>query len=244
MKKSIQFLVSCALLVTTLAQAQWFSNQKIKGNGNFISEQRVTKSYEKIDVTGFFDVELVAGKEGTITVKGEENLVPLIKIEVVNQVLKIFTEKNKYISTSKGKGIVIVIPIENINNVSLTGSGDIVGKTTIKSENFSVQLTGSGDIDLKIEANSVNVLLTGSGDINLSGNTESINSDLKGSGDIDAGKLTSKNANVTVSGSGDNAVNCTETIYARVTGSGEIKYTGNPNKKDTKVSGSGSIKRS
>ena len=37
MRKSIQLLVSCTLLLTSLAQAQWSSNQKIKGNGNVIS---------------------------------------------------------------------------------------------------------------------------------------------------------------------------------------------------------------
>ena len=53
--------------------------------------------------------------------------------------------------------------------------------------------------------------------------------------------MKSKNATVTVGGSGDNSVYCTESIYARVTGSGDIKYSGDPKKKDTKVNGSGDI---
>ena len=95
MKKSIQLLITCALFLTTLANAQWRSNQKIKGNGNIISEKRTTTNYDKIAVSGFFDVQLVSGKEGDIIIKGEENLLPHIKIEVVNQELKITTEKNK-----------------------------------------------------------------------------------------------------------------------------------------------------
>lgn len=243
MKKSIVLLIICALLIPTLMQAQWSSNQKIRGNGNFISENRITSSYEKIAIAGFFDVELVSGKEGNIIVKGEENLLPFIKIEVVDQVLKISIEKNKYISVSKRKGIVIIVPFEAINQVTLSGSGDIIGKNKIKSKNFSITLKGSGDVDLEIEATNVDVNLTGSGDIDLSGNTENINSDLNGSGDIDATKLKALNANVTVSGSGDNAVNCSESFYGRVTGSGEIKYAGEPKKKDSKVTGSGSIKK-
>jgi hypothetical protein len=244
MKKSIQLIIICTLLVSNITRAQWSSNQKIKGNGKVVSEKRVTASYEKIAVSGFFDVELVTGTEGTITVKGEENLLPFIKIEVIDQVLKIYTKKNKYISTSKGKGILVIVPFESINQVTLTGSGDVITKNVITSTNFSAKLTGSGHMDLEIEATDVNANLTGSGDINLSGKTENINSEVGGSGDIDASKLISKNANASVSGSGDNAVSCSESLYARVTGSGEIKYTGEPQKKDTKVTGSGSIKKS
>lgn len=241
MKKSIQLLVSCTLLLTSLAQAQWSSNQKIKGNGNVISEKRTTSSYDEIAISGFFDVELIAGTEGTITVRGEENLLPYIKVEVVNQVLKITTEKNKYISTSKGKKIEISVPFESISLVSLTGSGDVSTKNRIKSNSFSAKLTGSGDMSLEVEANDIEVTLNGSGEIELTGKTENISSNLSGSGDIKATDLKSKNAKATISGSGDNSVSCSESIYARVTGSGTIKYSGNPNKKDTKVNGSGDI---
>ena len=244
MKKSIQLIVVCTLLVSNIVQAQRSSNQKIKGNGNVISEKRVTATYEKIAVTGFFDVELIAGAEGAITVKAEENLLPFIKIEVIDQILKIYTEKNKYISTSVGKGIMVVVPFESINQVSLTGSGDVIAKNAIRSSRFMAKLTGSGDMDLEIEATDVDANLTGSGDINLSGKTDNISSEVNGSGDIDASKLISKNANATVSGSGDNAVSCSENLYARVTGSGKIKYKGEPQKKDTKVTGSGSITKS
>ena len=65
---------------------------------------------------------------------------------------------------------------------------------------------------------------------------------MAGSGDIKAIELVSENAKVNVSGSGDIKVNCTEFIEARVAGSGDIEYKGNPKKVDTKVAGSGTIK--
>ena len=243
MKNSIKLFVSCSLLLTTMTYAQWTSNQKIKGNGKFITENRSTAFYDEIAITGFFDVELVAGKEGNITVKGEENLVPLIKIEVVNQVLKISTEKNKYFTSSKGKQIVIVVPFEGINQVSLTGSGDVITKNSIKSKTFAVKLIGSGDMNLAIESNDIEINLSGSGDIQLSGTTVNLDTNLNGSGDIDTSNLKATNAKATVSGSGDTTIYCSDTLYARVSGSGDIDYKGNPPKKDVKVSGSGTISK-
>lgn len=234
----------CSLLLTTITYEQWSYNQKIKGNGKVISEKRTTASYDGIAITGFFDVELVSGKEGNITIKGEENLLSYIKVEVVDKVLKISTEKNKYISSSKGSEIVIAVPFESINQVSLTGSGDVVTKNSIKSKSFSAKLIGSGNMNLDVESNDFDVNLSGSGDMVLTGKTENFNSNLNGSGDIDAGDLKAKNVKATVSGSGDNTVFCSESLHARVSGSGDIQYKGDPKKKDTKVNGSGNISKS
>jgi hypothetical protein len=44
-----------------------------------------------------------------------------------------------------------------------------------------------------------------------------------------------------VSGSGDADVYASNSLKARVNGSGDIDYSGNPNTSDTKVLGSGSI---
>ena len=46
---------------------------------------------------------------------------------------------------------------------------------------------------------------------------------------------------VKVAGSGDIEVVSNKSLYARVSGSGDIEYKGNPDKEDTKVSGSGTI---
>ena len=94
MKKSILLIVLVALSVTTAAHAQW---SKIKGNGKIVTEKRTTSEYDEINVAGFFDVELVSGKEGAIIINAEENLLPYIKIEVKDNILKIYTgKKHKY----------------------------------------------------------------------------------------------------------------------------------------------------
>jgi hypothetical protein len=46
---------------------------------------------------------------------------------------------------------------------------------------------------------------------------------------------------VSISGSGDAHVNATETIDARVAGSGDVTYSGHPHDVSRRVSGSGSI---
>lgn len=241
MKKSIQLLVCGAFLVTFIANAQWSSNDKKKGNGTVVTETRTTADYDAIKVSGSFDVDLVAGKEGKIIIKGEENLLSAIKVEVEENVLKIYTEKGINIKSSIGKKIQVTIPFEKIAEVTLSGSGNIQSKDVIKNDAFLARLSGSGNFNLAVDSNNLELNLSGSGNVRLKGNTVNFTTKLSGSGDIDTADLQSKNVNVTVSGSGNSKINCKESLTARVSGSGNIKYTGNPEKRDVKVSGSGNI---
>ena len=243
MKKSMLFLVCCALAATTFAQAQWGSKDKIKGNGQNTTETRTTASYDEIAIVGFFDVDLVAGTEGKITLEGESNLLPLIKIEVDGNTLKIYTDKNSSFHSSGRNSIRITVPFETLNKISLTGSGDVSSKNTIKTSRFVVQLSGSGDMDLDLDATETELSLSGSGDVVLKGNTDTLTTAVSGSGDINASNCKAKNVNLSISGSGDCTVFCTDNLKARVSGSGDIQYKGDPKTKDTKVSGSGTISK-
>ncbi|WP_264564095.1 head GIN domain-containing protein [Flavobacterium sp. N3904] len=240
MKKTIQLFVLAALFITTIANAQW-TNKKVKGNGKVITEKRTTSGYDEINVSGFFDVVLVSGKEGAISIKGEENLLPYVKVEVDGNVLKIYTEKNVNINTNKE--IVLTVPFEQISFVSLSGSGDLKSKNTIVGSKFTAKLSGSGDLTLDVKTTDFEANLSGSGDVVLTGSSDNFVSKISGSGDVDAADLITKSANLTISGSGDMKVNCSQNLYARVSGSGDIAYKGNPESKDTKVSGSGEISK-
>jgi hypothetical protein len=241
MKNSNQLIVLSALFITTVANAQWASNNRIKGNGKIITEKRTTQGYDEINVSGFFDVNLIAGKEGEISILGEENLMQYIKVEVEGNVLKIYTEKN--VNISSNKEIIVSVPFEKISFVSLSGSGDVKSKNTIENSKFTAKLSGSGDLTLDVKTTDFEANLSGSGDVVLTGNSDSFTSKISGSGDVDAINLMTKNANLTISGSGDMKVNCAEKLYARVSGSGNIGYKGNPESKDTKVNGSGEISK-
>jgi len=241
MKKTFKLFVFSALLISSIGNAQWSSNNKIKGNGKVVSETRTTSDYDAIKVAGSFDVDLVAGKEGKIIIKGEENLVSAIKVEVEDNVLKIYVEKGTNIRPSMGKKIEVTVPFEKISEVSLAGSGNIQSKNAIKSDKFTAKLAGSGNFNLEVNSTNLELNLSGSGNINLKGSSDSLTTKLAGSGNIEATNLKAKNVDANVSGSGNSRVNCAENLTARIAGSGDIKYTGNPEKRDVKVSGSGSI---
>jgi len=238
MKKIITLALALGMMACT--SAQW--GKRVKGNGDVVTIERSVGNYDEVAMAGWFDVELVSGTEGEITLKGESNLLEYIITEVKNGKLVIKTEKGVNLKPSDWKsGIYVTVPVESVHGVSLSGSGDLVGKTTLKADHFSTAMSGSGDVTLTIEADEVDAALSGSGDINLSGRATDFTVSVSGSGDIRAYELEADFVTATVSGSADIKVTANESIDARVSGSGDIQYRGNPNKIKSKASGSGDI---
>jgi len=233
-------LILFLMLVSFSIQAQNYKN--IKGKGPVVNKTITTTAYDGIAVSGSFFVTLVDGTEGTITINAEENLVNYIIVEVKENTLYIRPEKNYGLSASKGKKIQINVPINTISSVSLAGSGDVISNFMMNASSFKISLAGSGDIKLGIEAQNIDASVSGSGDIELKGTALNFNAAVAGSGDIKAFDLQAENAKASIAGSGDIEIYSTQSIEARVSGSGDIQYKGNPTKVDSKVSGSGTIK--
>jgi hypothetical protein len=240
MNRLFKYVLALAIVMmgTGNVFAQW--GKKVVGNGNVTTKTINTADYDAIKGIGSMDIHLERGSEGTITVKTDENLQEYIIVEVENNTLKVRTKKNTYLKTKKG--IHVYVPFDDISEVSLTGSGDIDTKDAIQSDNLVIKVTGSGDVALEVAANTVDATVTGSGDIVVSGRTTNLEVKVTGSGDFDGDGLRSENTDATVSGSGDATVYASKYLKARVNGSGDIQYDGNPEKRDTKVSGSGNIR--
>jgi hypothetical protein len=231
--------VLVVLISISIANAQNWKQEKVKGNGVQTTITKTTESYDKISTGGSFNVELVLGKEGTITIQGDENIISHIVTEVIGNELKVYFEKNR--SYNYKQDITITIPFEKISALSFAGSGNLIGKDVINANDFELKMTGSGNCKLEINAKNVDVKFTGTGSLKLSGTAEELEAKTAGSGDLNCTKLVSQNADVSVAGSGSLEVNCTNNLVAKVAGSGNIQYKGNPKIIDSKVTGSGDI---
>jgi len=236
--KKVLLLSALFLLAFTSAHAQWGS-KKIRGNGNMVIETRNTSDYEKIHVVGSMNVKLVSGTEGNIKVAAESNLQEYILTEVKNGTLKISTEKGVNLQTRKD--LLITVPVRSVNDISLTGSGDIWTQDQLSEERLSVSVTGSGDMVLDIQTNFLKGYVTGSGDIKIKGSSDNFECNVTGSGDFDAFDLRAKIVEARVSGSGDVMVYASSSLKANVSGSGDIVYKGDPEKQSFKTNGSGSV---
>jgi hypothetical protein len=234
-------LLLIAILGINTSNAQWWgSNKRVNGNGEVITKVFQTSDYDKISGRNSLDIILVEGKEGTITVEAESNIMQHLEVEVKGDRLEIGIEDGYNINTRKG--IQITVTVEKISSLNMAGSGDITSTIKLKSRNMNISVAGSGDISVDVESEKLQVNIAGSGDVKLSGRTEYLDASVAGSGDISAFNLKANNVDASIAGSGDVSVYCTGgELQASIVGSGDLRYKGAPSKIKKNIMGSGDI---
>ncbi len=230
------FLAGLCFAVTVTAQEK---KERVQGTGKSIKEKREMGGYDKISVTGNFEVTVVSGEAGTITLEGEENLIEFITTTVTDGRLDI-SSGNHYLVPSPNKKITVKVPAGQLGEIALKGSGTIDAKNKIKG-NVKVLLDGSGSIELYVAANDVKACVLGSGQITIDGRAETFDCRVVGSGTIKAYGLKAPAVSAIVSGSGNVEANSSKAIKGRISGSGNIACTGEPSETDLKHSGTGTF---
>ncbi|MBN1988851.1 MAG: DUF2807 domain-containing protein [Bacteroidales bacterium] len=205
------------------------------------------KSY---DLKGFTTVSLSLAADLYVSQEAEykveivapESIIEKLDVYVDGQTLKIKTTGFKAINW-RDDDVKIYVSLPIVKGLHLSGSGDIIAQTAIKTDDLKVSISGSGDVSIKsLTAQTLKLAISGSGDMELAGPAivSSVDVAVSGSGDIDLSRLQASDVDVAISGSGDIKIWANENLRGKVSGSGDIYYKGRP-RFDVKVSGSGRV---
>lgn len=236
MKTTLKIFIAILVLVSVNTNAQF---KKIKGNGDETTKTRTVGSFNNLSVAGSFDVELLKGNEGEITITTDSNLIDYIETTVKDNVLKIkFKQGYTYRSF---KSIKLKVAFNSIESIKISGSGEVVSNDVINGNSLELNLSGSGNMNLNVNTTNLTSNTSGSGNIKLQGVTNSYNCSVSGSGNNNAGDLKTQITSAKVSGSGNITVYVEKEINAKTSGSGNIIYYGNPTIVKANSSGSGSV---
>lgn len=232
-------LVLSFLLVGISLNAQW-GGKKVKGEGPVVEKELNLSALKGVHLQLSADVEITYGSSQKVVIKAPQNIIDLVSTDVSNGVWKIKT--NRSVNIYKVETFKIYITMTDLKELGVSGSGNLVSTNTFPNlDDLNVYVSGSGDLELSAEARNIKTKVSGSGDVELSGSCQEQDVKVSGSGDVKAYDLKTQICNVRVSGSGTCKVNASESLNAKVSGSGDIYYKGNPEKVKTKVSGSGDI---
>lgn len=187
-------------------------------SSNVASETRNVSGFNEVELDGIGNLSIQQTGSESLTVEAEEDVLPKIRTDVVNNRLVIGLKPNTTVYTTE--------PINYELNVK---------------ELKAFKLSGSGNINAEgISTDTLAVSNSGSGDVEIVGKTDSQDVDISGSGKYQAGDLQSRVANIDVKGSGTAIVNVTDELDAKVSGSGSVQYIGNP-AVSQHISGSGKV---
>ena len=111
----------------------------------------------------------------------------------------------------------------------------------LKTGDFNASMAGSGTILLSgVEAQKVTLNIAGSGLIQVAGTCSAVRADIGGSGDINAADLACQDGRAAILGSGDIKLWVTGSLDAKIAGSGNVSYYGAP-QVTSSITGSGNL---
>lgn len=210
----------------------------ISGKGDVVKQEIQLETITGVELNFSGDIVLTQGSSQKIVMEGQQNILDNIKREVKNGVWKVRYDKN----VQSAKPVKITITMATLTSAAVSGSGDIM-TTNIFSGlgEVDVAISGSGKIQLNLNATAIEAAVSGSGNVTLEGTSNSLEIAISGSGGVNAQDLKTGNCEVAISGSGDALVYCTATLETAISGSGDVKYKGDAPKVRASISGSGNV---
>jgi hypothetical protein len=225
-------------IIVLISSCEINGSRSIRGNGHMKSESRSIGGFSALSVSGPFEAIITQDQTESLRIETDENLMAYIDVTNENGRLKISTRNGFNIRSRKRIAVFISGP--DFDKISLSGSGSLNSKGRIKGNNIDLNISGSGDLVMDLDAPAISTVISGSGSARLSGETESFESRINGSGEVFAFNLLSENTRVKISGSGEAEVYASKQLDIRISGSGDVGYKGNPELKQS-ISGSGDI---
>ncbi len=191
----------------------------IHGSGNLVTEKRKTGDFKAVDVGGNLNIEIVQSEKVSVTVEADDNILPAIKTEVYDGVLRIWSE-SKY-KTSHSVAIRISAP--SVEEIETSG----VARATF---------TG-------INNESIRVNSSGASKVSLSGSINSLEVEMSGASKIYASKLKAERASIDGSGASSAEVEVVSYLSANLSGASGVSYKGDPAEIKKSVSGAANVSK-
>jgi len=191
----------------------------LRADGSILTETRDLDSFHSIWTDVVAKIELTQGSPQEVKIEGYENILDVVETNVADGVLVM--RYNQCVNNRAGDELKVTITLADLNNLTLSGVGDIISQNDLDLEDLAISMSGVGNITLKGKVQNLDITSSGVGGIN-------------------SFDLTSQTTTVSSSGVGDVKVTVIQELNAYLSGMGNVLYKGHPSV-NASVSGFGKV---
>jgi hypothetical protein len=237
------------------------SGPQTVGSGNLAEETREIGDIKGVSLDTVGELEIGLGEENSLRIEADDNILPLLESQVEDGVLYIRTKQGANFSTRNDIRYTLTVPSGSLERIEATASGSITAPD-LESSGMNVGIHGSGNLTLgnletgvfdlemdssgnfamgALQAGSLTLKIQGSGNAAIAGGkVAEQNVTMESSGAYTARELQSDRAEVEISGSGNARIQVAQQLTARLSSSGNLEYSGDP-QVDQEATGSGQV---
>jgi hypothetical protein len=229
--------IALALAASSCAFDMNFGNGE-RGNGNVVSETRsVSEDFTVVSAAEGLDVFVSQGKESSIKVEADDNIIDLIQTDISNGKLRVHAERNIGRATKK-----IYVTLPEITGLESSSGADLVSENTLEVDKVNLSASSGSDLRVAIMADEIHADSSSGADIRISGKTQLLDAESSSGSDIKAMGLEAKVCHADASSGADISVNVSDELIAEATSGADIRYSGEPSVQKNK-SASGSVRK-
>ncbi len=210
--------------------------QKLKGDGNVVSQKRDVSGFTELEVSGIISMKLKQGKDEGVSVTTDSNLQDHIITKVSGNTLKVYTKEDINDITE----LEVVVTAADLKRIGISGAVKFETDGAFKSSMIELDCSGASKVSAEFISQTIEGDLSGGSKIELKGSTDLLELDVSGATSIKAFDLKANTCEMDISGAAKAEVYCNERLEADISGAAKIVYKGNP-EVEKSVSGVASI---
>lgn len=201
-----KLLLSTAILIGGVTAVQ--AHEIDDDDKNEVTRTFDLTGFSGIDISGVYDIEVIAGKDYSITVSGDRDEMDNVEIKVESGMLYMGSKKKWKKKNRHGIDAKITLPELDELEVSGVASADIEG---VDADDFELDVSGVAEV-------------------NIEGECRSLDAHVSGVGELDAEDLICEDVEVKLSGVGEVSIHATEFADVTASGMGEVNVYGKPDR--------------
>lgn len=223
----------------SLALSSCINFDCISGSGRQTSEIRNVGSFSKIETSGSIKIVLKQDSVSNLRIIADDNIQREIETRVKGNTLVIDMEGN----ICDAGPITVYISSKTYEGIEASGAVEIVSDGKLNVNDFDLDLSGSSQVSLDLNAANLRTSSSGASEIRLAGQAGSHDLDLSGSSSVEALDFVVGRYRIESSGSSNSRINVLNELNIRSSGASDIQHRGNPSNVTNDDSGASSVRR-
>ena len=207
---------------------------RIEGSGNVITKDISVKSFDELDASGVFNLQLSQGDKETLRIEADDNLMDLFIIENEGSTLKIKMKKNSNFNSKKQ--LKVYVTFKTLKSMNLGMVGGTSSDEKLKFADLKLKNQSVGSVSLNMTLQTLNMENQSVGSVKLEGSAENAVVKNNSVGSINAGNFVVQKMDIENNGVGSATVNAEKELKYSDSFLGKVSNRGNATvKKKNKV---------
>lgn len=196
-------------------------------NSGKVSAQPKSLAYfNKVVAAGIGNVYIIQGKDQSLAVKTDADLLPLISATVEDETL---TLDFKGAAEHSRAEINYYLTIKDIKSIQSLTSSSIFIDEGIETDELFLEIKSFGEMTVKLKVKQLTAKIQGAGKIRARGNSASQDIQIIGAGEYLGTELKGDDVAVDIQGTGVATVNANNNLKINIPKEGTVRYCGKPN---------------